>query len=179
MKMNVLRFLLVVCSLDLGLQETKAQSEYPLLYKLFEESDLIVHGRIVNKECIVKELGVHSCGFSIKVDSIFKGELSNDDYIKMRPDSPEGPAPISYQISFHHNCLTYLRKVNQPTPPDYFEDYCYEQGQYYIVFLQKKVRFNSEQNEGKAYYFTLTDQWLGVQPANSYMAIYLRQWAKD
>jgi ATP adenylyltransferase/5',5'''-P-1,P-4-tetraphosphate phosphorylase II len=47
------------------------------------------------------------------------------------------------------------------------------------VFLQKQTRPDKEQPGSKSYNFTLTDQWLGVQPANSYMAIYLRQWAKD
>ncbi len=151
--------------------QTYGQPNYAVFEHLFDSSSLVVQGVIVRKNCNINEVGVFSCSYSIKIDSIYKGEILSQD---IRPQSlPPGDLSGIRIIGFHRNCFYYLESPNNSNSNPPFKDICYKKNDNIIVFLKRAYQIDPQTSIIHSY-FKLTDSWLGIQQANSYMAIDLR-----
>ncbi len=154
---------------------SNGQQANPVFEYLFDSSSLVVQGVVVAKDCHFDEAGVLDCGYSILIDSIYKGEIFTSELDLLKPGNQD--STDSKIITFQKNCLLYLESAGSAESKKHFKDICYEKNDNIIVFL-KRIQVINPQTKEERHYLKLTDSWLAIQLANSYMAISLRQFMK-
>lgn len=142
--------LLVLISF-LVLTSSLSAQDSPLLKALLDSSEVVIQGIIADAKCYGYSLGIDECIYTLKVDSIYKGNPdihSADMLIGLDPGySTSEPYEIIY---FSRDC--------------YSGETCPGRNQNVILFLRK--------HGNKKGYF-LTDRWLGFQPYNVPMSLEL------
>lgn len=165
-------FILLILIITMISTRINGQQSNPVFEYLFDSSTLVVQGIVVAKDCHFDELGVLDCRYSILIDSIYKGEIFTSELQLLKPGNQDSTERKI--ITFQKNCLLYLESAGNSESKKHFKDICYEKNDNIIVFL-KRIQIINPQTKQESQYLKLTDSWLGIQLANSYMAIDLRQ----
>ncbi|MGB4850668.1 MAG: hypothetical protein WBP41_22260 [Saprospiraceae bacterium] len=150
---NIVKIVIVFCFFQTAII---AQADNIILSQLFDSSDVVVQGNISRILCIGYSVGVEECGYTLDIDSIYKGNPKTvSDYMLELSSSKNKSL-----IAFHRQCF-------------WFEN-CFEIGQSVIVFLKEKAVINDVHNEVSNSEYKLFDRWLGIQEASSILGMELK-----
>lgn len=167
--------ILLILIITMIFTRSNGQQVNPVFEYLFDSSSLVVQGVVIAKDCHFDELDVLDCEYSILIDSIYKGEIFGSELQLLKPG--EQDSTDRRIITFQKNCLLYLESAGSAESKKHFKDICYEKNDNIIVFLKRNQLIDPQTKEERQY-LKLTDSWLGIQLANSYMALTLRQFVK-
>jgi hypothetical protein len=176
-------FLSVLIIINLLPVDGLAQTGYSITNKLYEESDVILQGKLKRVCCWLDDVGVGECEYTISVDSIYKGlpriykvsilEFENENIGQdINPSEIDKTIDVTY---FMRECPYYLNIKQNKIP--IIQDRCFAMGDSLIVFLKDNI---SKKElivipADTIYYYDLIDQWSGIFYPSSYLAMYLRR----
>ena len=156
------KYLSVINLLVLGLMvhNLSAQGEFPALDYLYRNSEIVIQGTVVKNLCTAYAIGIEDCGFTVKLDSIYKGNpridtiedfFTTERYLK-------GDTIFFPQVPSVHYFMQLRTFEHRPS-----------RGQCIVIFLHEKSIGELSGSTDNRIVYSLVDRYLGWQPSNYFL----------
>lgn len=157
---DIIRTIFILSSFHISFGQS---IDYPALEWMAKNSDVIIFGEIVDKHCVMDEVGVLDCTYTFAVDSVLKGtvqlifcEILNDSW-----NSADDLFNTYDAIYFHRDCL-----YNPIDSTLFNSDDCLVKKTKYALFLIHSVNKSYAIGDNKLTLYRPLDRSLGVQALN-------------